>query len=86
MEEALRRLEYELGVSSIDDALHKELSELSVYVNVDLYTWFFSFLDQEQIKAPASRIFLSHLQQSDHTPILVVVQLLHLLDQEVQEV
>lgn len=85
IEEALTRLQYELGISNIDDELHKELSELSVYVNIDLYTWFLSFLDQEQVNAPASRIFLSHLQQSDHTPILVVVQLLHLLDQEVQE-
>lgn len=56
-----------------------------MYLNVDLYSWFLNFLDQEKINAPASCILLSHFQHSDHTPILMLVQLLHLLDQEIQE-
>ncbi|MBH1969845.1 MAG: AraC family transcriptional regulator ligand-binding domain-containing protein [Moraxellaceae bacterium] len=85
IEEELTRLQLKYGVHSIDEKLHKELSELSVFVNLDLHTWFLSFLDQEQIHAPVSRIFLKRTYNNDHTPILVLIQLLHFLDQEIQE-
>lgn len=85
IEEALTRLQIEFGVSSIDNDLHKELSELSVYINADLHTWLFTFLDQEKIKAPISRFFLRHLQNHDRMPILTLIQLLHFLDQEIQQ-
>jgi AraC-like DNA-binding protein len=85
IKEILARLRREYGICHIDEELYNELSELSVYLNVDLYAWFLDFLDQEKINAPASRIFLLHFQHIDNPSILKVVQLLHVLDQEVQE-